>query len=101
MEGVQETLVLSVVPHFNPLQKFLRRVKSLYLRLTFKNTIDLFHSQDKVIPITAIDSSGFTSGYSSHHFSERTGMIRKHFLKSSISLDTNKVVITYYLVSNG
>ena len=101
MEGVQETLDLSVVPHFTTLQKFLHRLKSLYLRITFKKTVDLFYSNDDIIPITAIDSSGFTSGYCSHYFSERTGKIRKHFLKTSISVDTDEGVITGYLVSNG
>jgi len=101
MKNVQETLDLSVVPHFTTLQKFLCRIKSLYLRLTFKKTVDLFYSNDNVIPITAIDSSGFTSGYCSHYFSERTGKTRKHFLKTSISVDTEEGVITGYLVSNG
>ena len=101
MEGVQETLDLSVVPHFTTLQKFLHRLKSLYLRITFKKTVDLFYSNDDVIPITAIDSSGFTSGYCSHYFSKRTGKIRKHFLKTSNSVDTDEGVITGYLVSNG
>ena len=101
MEGVQETLDLSVVPHFTTLQKFLHRIKALYLRLIFKKTVDLFYSKDKVIPITAIDSSGFTSGYCSHYFSERTGKTRKHFLKASISVDTEKGVITGFLASNG
>lgn len=101
MENVQETLDLSVVPHFTTLQKFLYRIKSLYLRVTFKKTVDLFYTIDEVIPITAIDSSGFTSGYCSHYFSERTGKIRKHFLKTSISVDTDEGVITGYLVSNG
>jgi len=36
MEGVQEILGLSVVPNFTTLQKFLCRIKSRYLRITFK-----------------------------------------------------------------
>ena len=100
MEGVQEILNLSEVPHFTTLQKFLSRVKTLYLRLTFRKTVNLFYTSDEKIPITAIDSSGFTSGYCSHYFSERTGKIRKHFLKTSISVDTEQQVITGFVASN-
>ncbi len=100
MEGVQELLNLSEVPHFTTLQKFLSRVKTLYLRLTFRKTVNLFYTSDEKIPITAIESSGFTSEYCSHYFSERTGKIRKHFLKTSISVDTEQQVITGFVASN-
>jgi hypothetical protein len=100
MEGVQDILDLSVVPHFTTLQKFLFRIKTLYLRFTFRKTVNLFYTNDENIPITAIDSSGFTSGYCSHYFSERTGKIRKHFLKTSISVDTDQQVITGFVASN-
>ena len=100
MEGVQEILDLSKVPHFTTLQKFLSRVKTLYLRITFRKTVNLFYTSDENIPITAIDSSGFTSGYCSHYFSERTGKSRKHFLKTSISVDTEQQVITGFVASN-
>lgn len=100
MDGVQEILDLSEVPHFTTLQKFFCRIKSLYLRLTFRKTVNLFYTSDENISITAIDSSGFTSGYCSHYFSERTGKIRKHFLKTSISVDTDQQVITGFVASN-
>ena len=73
MAEVQEILDLSEVPHFITLQKFLCRIKTLYLRFPFKKPVNLFYSFDENIPITALDSSGFTSGYCSHYFSERTG----------------------------
>jgi hypothetical protein len=99
MGRVQDILDLSVVPHFTTLQKFLCRIKTLYLRITFRKTVNLFYSSDENIPITAIDSSGFTSGYCSHYFSERTGKIRKHFLNTSISVDTDQQVITGFVAS--
>ncbi len=71
MKNVQEILDLSIVPYFTTLQKFLRQRKTLYLRLPFKKTVDFFYSNDVIISITAIDSSGFTSGYYNHYFSER------------------------------
>jgi hypothetical protein len=100
MESVQELVGLSTVPHFTTHQKFLCRIKTLYLRITFRKTVNLFYTLDENIPITAIDSSGFTSGYCSHYFSERTGKIRKHFLKTSISVDTNRQIITGFVASN-
>ena len=99
MEQIQQELELSAVPHFTTLQKFLSRIKTLYLRYAFGKTLNLFYSNDDPIPITAIDSSGFTSGYSSHYYSVRTGKIRKHFLKTSISVDADQRVITGFIAS--
>jgi hypothetical protein len=99
MESIQKELELLAVPHFTTLQKFFCRIKTLYLRYAFRKTLDLFYSDNDSIPVTAIDSSGFTSGYSSHYYSVRTGKIRKHFLKISISVDTDKQAITGFIAS--
>jgi hypothetical protein len=64
-----------------------------------KTTLKQFYADDGTIAITAIDSSGFISGYSSHNYSARTGKIQKHFLKTSIAVDTDRQLITGFTVS--
>jgi len=99
MDRIRETLGLSTLPHFTTLQKFLGRIKPIYFDILLKCTLKIFYSPDDVIPITAIDSSGFTSGYCSHYYSFRTGKIRKHFLKTSIVVDIDQQVITGFMIS--
>jgi transposase len=99
MDRIQDALGLTSIPHFTTLQKFVGRIKPIYLDLLFKCTLKQFYSPNDTIPITAIDSSGFTSGYSSHYYSVRTGKLRKHFLKTSIVVDTDQQLITGFMIS--
>jgi hypothetical protein len=99
MDRIRESLGLTSIPHFTTLQKFLCRIKPIYLDILFKCTLKIFYSPNDTIPITAIDSSGFTSGYSSHYYSVRTGKMRKHFLKTSIAVDTDQQLITGFMIS--
>jgi transposase len=99
MDRIWAFLGLKTIPHFTTLQKFLCPIKSLYFDLLLKNTLNLFYSNDGTISITSIDSSGFTSEYCSHYYSERTGKIRKHFLKTSIVVDTDQQLITGFTIS--
>ena len=99
MDRIQQVLELTTIPHFTTLQKFLGRIKPIYFDILLKCTLKIFYSPDDTISITAIDSSGFTSGYCSHYYSERTGKIRKHFLKTSIVVDIDQQVITGFMVS--
>jgi hypothetical protein len=99
MDRIRESLGLTSIPHFTTLQKFFCRIRPIYFYLLFKGTLKRFYTEEGSIPITAIDSSGFTSGYASHYYSVRTGKMRKHFLKTSISVDTDQQLITGFMIS--
>ena len=99
MDKVKERIGLKEVPHFTTLHKFVRRLKSIYFSGLLHQTLKLFYSHGEKIEDTAIDHSGFTSVHCRYYYSWTTGKKRRSFLKTSISVDTTKFIVTGFKIS--
>ena len=99
MDKLKLRIGIKQVPHFTTLHKFITRLKSVIFRSLLQQTLKLFYLYSEKIEITAIDSSGFTSGHCSYYYSFRKGKKRRSFLKVNISVDTDKFIITGFKIS--
>jgi hypothetical protein len=99
MDSLREKIQLDEIPHFTTILKFCQWIRSSTFIHLLNRLMKLFNDLDEKIACTAIDSSGFTSSYTSYYYSWSNGKTRNRFLKTPISDDADHQIITGLKIS--
>src|SRR5690606_14834434 len=92
-ENITRILGCSRMPYYTTLCKFSHRISSKVLSRVLQKVTSLFYRYHGRISTIAVDSTGFTTSYSSYYYSVRVQKDRKGFLKVSVAVDTQKHTI--------
>lgn len=77
MVSLSETIHLDEAPHFTMIQKFRQVIRSFFLTRLLNRFMKVLYYWGERIHLTVINSSGFTSYYSNHYYSWKTGKDKK------------------------
>jgi hypothetical protein len=99
MDSIRTMIHIDTVPHFTTIHKFSQRRRSSTFSRLLNRLVKMFYDWSEWIPRTAIESSGFTRSFTRHYYSWRTDKMRKRFLKTSVSADTNQLIVTGLKIS--
>jgi hypothetical protein len=92
MDSIRAKIHVDNIPHFTPIHTFSHRMRSSTSTRLLNRLVKIFYDWVR-IPSTAIDPSWLTSSYASHYYSWRTDKMRKRFLITSVSVDTDQQII--------
>ena len=99
MPEVCNLLCLKTLPHFTTLQKFLARLSSGLLSTLIHHLAEVTLPPNADVSLVAVDATGFTCDYASDWYCERTGRRRKAFMKLSVAVDTERLILLGFAMS--
>jgi len=99
MPEVRDLLNLKTIPHFTTLQKFLARLPSELLSHLVHHCAEVTLPPNAMVPMIAVDATGFTCDYASDWYCERTGRPRKAFMTLSVAVDTDSLTLLGFAMS--